>query len=133
MSLKNLSVKTKIPKLLSDKLKNRKIKQIYEKFEKNINLNEKFAVAVSGGSDSMALAFLDKIYSCKNGLFANFLIVDHKLRPESTSEAKFVKKILKKFNIKSEILTWNGKKPKKNLQSLSRKKRYELLLKKCEK
>ena len=81
----------------------------------------------------MALAFLAKIYSCKNGLFANFLIVDHKLRPESTSEAKFVKKILKKFNIKSEILTWNGKKPKKNLQSLSRKKRYELLLKKCQK
>ena len=38
------------------------------------------------------LFFLAKIYSCKNGLFANFLIVDHKLRPESTSEAKFVKK-----------------------------------------
>ena len=75
-----MSVKTKIPKLLSDKLKNRKIKQIYEKFEKNINLNEKFAVAVSGGSDSMALAFLAKIYSCKNGLFANFLIVDHKIK-----------------------------------------------------
>ena len=33
----------------------------------------------------------------------------------------------------NEILTWNGKKPLKNIQSLARKKRYELLFSKCKK
>ena len=61
MSLKNLSVKTKIPKLFQDKLNNKKILQIYRRFEKTLNINENFAVAVSGGPDSLALAFLAKI------------------------------------------------------------------------
>ena len=63
MSLKNLSVKIKIPKVLKNKLNNKKISQIYKKFAKSININENFIVAVSGGPDSLALAFLSKIYS----------------------------------------------------------------------
>ena len=38
MSLKNLSVIIKIPKILKDKLKNKKITQIYKRFEKFIDL-----------------------------------------------------------------------------------------------
>ena len=68
MNLKNLSAITKIPNSLKQKLKNKKINQIYNKFEKSISLNEKFLVAVSGGPDSLALAFLAKIYSIKKGL-----------------------------------------------------------------
>ena len=131
MSLKNLSVKNKIPKLLENNLKNKKILKIYRSFEKSLNLNDKFAVAVSGGPDSLALAYLAKIYSIKKQLEVKFLFVDHKLRNESTKEAKNVKKILKKFNLKVEILTWRGKKPKSNIQSLAREKRYNLLLSKC--
>ena len=133
MSLKNLSVKIKIPKLLQKKLNNKKIKQIYKKFEKSLNINENFAVAVSGGPDSLALAFLAKIYSIKWQVKTRFFIVDHKIRPESTKEAKFVKKILKTFFINSEILTWKGKKPIKNTQSLARNKRYQLLFAQCDK
>ncbi len=133
MSLKNLSAKIKIPKLLEDKLNNKKIIEVYNKFEKSLNINENFAVAVSGGPDSLALAFLAKIYSIKKKLSSKFFIVDHKLRPESTKEAKNVKNILKKNLIFSEILTWKGKKPKKNIQSKARNKRYELLFKKCDK
>ena len=131
MSLKNLSVKNKIHKLLKDKLKNKKISQIYKKFEKSLNISESFIVAVSGGPDSLALSFLAKIYSIKKKIDVKFFIVDHKLRAESTTEAKVVKKILKKYSINAEILTWRGKKPFKNIQSLARKKRYELLLNKC--
>ena len=40
-------------KILKDKLKNKKIKQLYERFEKSIDLNERFIVAVSGGPDSL--------------------------------------------------------------------------------
>ena len=133
MSLKNLSVKTKIPKLLKKKLDNKKITQIYNKFAKSLQINDRFAVAVSGGPDSLALAFLAKVYSIKKKFSPKFFIVDHKLRPESTLEAINVKKILRKFNIFSEILTWEGKKPSKNIQSISRNKRYELLFKRCNK
>ena len=62
-----------------------------------------------------------------------YFIIDHKLRKESTKEAQLVKKILNKFSIKSEILTWYGKKPSKNLQASARKKRYELLMAKSKK
>ena len=133
MSLKNLSAKTKIPKLFKDKLNNKKIKQIYKIFEKSLNINENFAVAVSGGADSLALAFLAKIYSFKKKVDPKFFIVDHKLRPESTREAKKVREILRHFSINLEILTWKGKKPLKNIQSVARNKRYELLFTKCDK
>ena len=133
MSRKNLSATNKIPKLLNSKLKNKRISKIYRKFEKTLNISENFIVAVSGGPDSLALAFLSKIYSIKKNLVSKYFIIDHKLRKESTREAQLVKKILNKFSIKSEILTWYGKKPSKNLQASARKKRYELLMAKSKK
>ena len=132
MSLKNLNV-IKTPKNLRLKLSNKKIQRLFNTFEKNFNIQEAFIVAVSGGPDSLALAFLTKIYSIKYNLSCRYFIVDHKLRRESTDEAKKVKKILNDFDIKTEILTWNGKKPSKNIQSLARKKRYDLLFSKCKK
>ncbi len=133
MNLKNLSVKNKIPKLLKNKLNNKKIQQIYKKFENSLNIKQNFIVAVSGGPDSLALAFLAKIYAFKRKLQPKFFIVDHKLRPESTKEAKLVKKVLNFFFIDIEILTWKGKKPQNNVQSVARQKRYELLFAQCEK
>ena len=65
MSHKNLSVKIKIPKFFRDKLKDKEVKSIYKRFEKSLNINENFGVAVSGGPDSLALAFLAKNYSFK--------------------------------------------------------------------
>jgi len=130
MSLKNLSATIKIPNIFKDKLKNKKIKQIYERFEKSIDLNERFIVAVSGGPDSLALAFLSKIYSIKKNLDTKFFIVDHKLRNGSTDEALKVKQILGKFKINVEILTWIGRKPNTNIQSTARNARYDLLFSK---
>ena len=134
MSLKNLSAKNRIHKVFKEKLKNKKIKQIYKIFEKSlINLEGNFLVAVSGGPDSLALTFLAKVYSLQNNIKSKFFIVDHKLRPESSNEAKTVKHVLKKFSINCEILTWKGAKPLKNVQSIARQKRYELLINKCRK
>ena len=133
MSHKNLSVKIKIPKFFRDKLKDKKINLIYKRFEKSLNINENFGVAVSGGPDSLALAFLAKTYSLKRKINPKFFIVDHKLRQESTKEAKAIQKILKRASINLEILTWKGKKPKKNIQSIARKIRYKLMSDRCEK
>lgn len=133
MSHKNLNAKNKIPKILKEKLNNKKVDLLYKEFEKSLNLTENFIVAISGGPDSLALAFLSKIYSIKKKLASRFIIIDHKLRPESTKEATLVKKILKKFYINAEILTWNGSKPLNNIQSIARNNRYKLLFKKCKK
>ena len=133
MSHRNLSATIKIPKVLKDKLDNKRIISIYKNFEKSLNIKKNFVVAVSGGPDSLALAFLGKIYSLKNNLSSKFIIIDHRLRPESTKEAIIVKKVLKKMSIHLEILSWKGKKPLKNIQSLARKKRYELLFSKSDK
>ncbi len=132
MSLKNSNA-TKIHKLLKDNLKNRKINQIYKSFENTLNIKENFAVAVSGGPDSLALAFLAKIYSIRNKVKSKFFIVDHRLRNESAKEAKKVKKVLKDVYIDAEILSWSGKKPLNNIQSLARQKRYELIFNRCDK
>ena len=131
MSLKNSSAKIRIPKLFKEKLKNKRINKIYKNFEKSLKIDENFIVGVSGGPDSLALAFLAKLYSIKKKLESKFVIIDHKLRKESSKEAKSVQKILKKFHIVSEILIWKGKKPDKNIQSLSRQKRYNLLINYC--
>ena len=133
MSPKNLNASNKTHKFLINKLKDKLTFQIYQKFERDISLNENFIVAVSGGSDSLALSFLAKIYSIKNSLDVKYLMVDHKLRKNSTLEAKKVQKHLKKFSINLSILTWNGHKPEKNIQSIARNKRYELLINKAKK
>jgi len=127
MSLKNSNASNKIHRLLLNKLKDKRALQIYQKFENYLNINKNFIVAVSGGPDSLALSFLAKIYSIKKKLNVEYFIIDHKLRKNSTTEARQVKKKLKKFSINLNILTWHGKKPKKNIQSIAREKRYRLL------
>jgi tRNA(Ile)-lysidine synthase len=133
MSQKNLSATTKTLKEYKEKLLNKRINQLNNSFEESFDIKGNFAVAVSGGADSLALSFLTKLYSIKNNLTSKYFIVDHKLRKDSTAEAKKVKIILSKFSIKAEILTWKGKKPLKNIQSLARQKRYDLLFSKCKK
>jgi tRNA(Ile)-lysidine synthase len=128
MSLKNLNVSKKTHKFLLDKLKDSRTLQIYKKFESSLPVKKNFVVAVSGGPDSLALSFLAKIYSIKKSKNIKYFIVDHKLRNNSTLEARTVQKKLKNFSIKLNILTWKGAKPRKNIQSIAREKRYKLLI-----
>jgi len=130
MSLKNLNA-IKTPKNLVSNLSNKNIRNFFKKFEKNFVIRDSFAVGISGGPDSLALAFLTKIFAIKYKLNCRYFIVDHKLRKDSTSESKKVKEILSNFGIKAEILTWKGKKPINKIQASARKKRYELLFAKC--
>ena len=93
MSPKNLNASNKTHKFLLNQLKDKQTSKIYKKFEENLQLNEDFIVAVSGGPDSLALCFLSKIYSIKKHLKVKYFHVDHKLRNNSTKEAKFVKSV----------------------------------------
>ena len=129
MSLKNLNVIRKNHKILADQLNNKKIYKLYKKFKNNLSLENSFSVGVSGGPDSLALAFFSKIYSLEKKIVSNFFIVDHGLRKNSKIEANEVRKLLSKFSIRAKILKWNGKKPSNNIQSIARKNRYNLLIK----
>ena len=133
MSLKNLSVRNKIPNQYKVKISNQRVNQIYKKFENSFKIDTNFIVAVSGGADSLALAFLTKLFAFKNNLRPKYYIVDHKLRKESTKEAFKVKKILSSLDINSQILTVRDKKPQNRIQSFAREKRYNLLFSKCKK
>ena len=133
MKQKSLNVKNKIHKSLLENLKNPKIKKVFKEFKKSLDNKKNFAVALSGGPDSISLAFLAKCFSILTKNKVNYYLVDHKLRNGSSLEAKLVVKKLKKFGISCKILTWNGKKPRSNIQALARKKRYSLLIDQCKK
>ena len=123
--------KAKKNKLL---FKNPKILNFYKKFKSTIFKyiqNKSFAVAVSGGSDSLCLAYFSKIYSSEFHNKIHVLIVDHKLRKESSKEALKVKAILKKKKIQSKILSWQEKIPKNNIQRKARDMRYSLISNYC--
>ena len=133
MNQKSLSAQNKTHRQILSFLKDRKISKVYTEFSSSLNVKENLAVAVSGGPDSLALAYLAKCYSIKNKITVKYFLVDHKLRPESTKEAVSVKKILQKAGITCKVLSWKGKKPSRNIQSLAREARYSLLTKECKK
>ncbi len=133
MKKKSLNVKKKSLKSVTHFLKNKHIYSVYKIFERNLVKNEKYIVAVSGGPDSLALSFFAKCYSELNNTKFYYYLVDHKLRKESKEEANKTLSLLKKIGIKCKVLTWKGKKPKSNIQSIARLNRYSLLINKCKK
>ena len=133
MNLKNLSAQNKKHKKILGKLNQKKISKIYNEFSSSLKMKEDLVVAVSGGADSLALAFLAKCYSLKNKIKVRYYVVNHKLRKEASLEAELVKKVLRKIDIQCKILKWNGKKPSKNIQAEARNKRYSLLADECKK
>ena len=133
MKRKNLIVAKKADKK-NFSIKNQISKNIYKKFKASvfkIVKNNSFALAVSGGSDSLCLAYLGKLYSLKYKSKMHVLIVDHRLRKESHQESLQVKGILKTKKIESTILKWKGKIPKSNIQKNARNIRYNLISKYC--
>ncbi|MBY0501497.1 MAG: tRNA lysidine(34) synthetase TilS [Alphaproteobacteria bacterium] len=89
------------------------------------------ALAVSGGSDSMALMLLAQKWAAQKGYPIVALTVDHGLRTESRSEALHVQKWAKDRGIEHVILEWAGEKPTSRLQEKAREARYNLLTSWC--
>ena len=135
MKKKSLAAKKTIHRSLLNHLKNSRVRKIFNGYrdylDEFVNKNNKIGVAISGGPDSLALAYFTKCYLLKNKLSSNFFLIDHRLRKESSKEAQTVKLLLNKFNIDCKIIKWNGKKPNSNIQSIARNERYNLLKKAC--
>ncbi|NKB46115.1 MAG: tRNA lysidine(34) synthetase TilS [Alphaproteobacteria bacterium] len=92
---------------------------------------ERFAVAVSGGPDSMALCRLMKEWVDARGLRVVGVTVDHRLREEGQSEAQQVSRWLSKFEMEHETLAWEHGETIKTLdrspQAAARDARFDLL------
>jgi tRNA(Ile)-lysidine synthase len=91
------------------------------------------AVAVSGGSDSMALLRLVLAWRQQAGgpreVFA--LTFDHGLRAESAAEAARVKNWCKGLEIPHDTIAWAGTKPESGIQAKARNARYDALTHWC--
>lgn len=104
-----------------------------ESFFHNIAHNDKVAVAISGGVDSIVLLHLIITWTKKNNFSLPIaLTVDHKLRPESQKEAEFVVNYAKELGVEeSFILNWEKKGIKGSVQAQARHARYKLLTEWC--
>lgn len=85
---------------------------------------DKIGIAVSGGSDSLALLYLLHDWGQVPLTAAT---VNHGLRPEAAGEAEAVAKVCESLGIPHQTLEWQGWDGKGNLQAQARQNRYSLL------
>jgi tRNA(Ile)-lysidine synthase len=88
---------------------------------------KRVGVAVSGGSDSMALLHLAVQWARSLGIQVFAATVDHGLRPEAADEAAHVAKVAAGLGVAHETLKWDGWTGVGNLQAAARTARYHLL------
>ena len=92
----------------------------------------RIAIAVSGGPDSMALCYLMvRWMRCHDGEIVA-LTVDHRLRSESSHEARLVGERLGVLGLTHHILTRTGPPLQTNVQAAARAARYRLLEEWCQ-
>lgn len=93
------------------------------------------ALAVSGGPDSMALAWCVARWNgstaLRGGAPVKAFIVNHALRPESAEEAEQTKKRLEEIGLETEILRWDHPPVTTRIHVQARKARYDLLIEAC--
>ena len=81
-------------------------------------------IAVSGGSDSLALLVLAHDWAARAGRDLMAFTVDHRLRPEAADEARHVAGICAHLGIGHQTLTWETPVSK---QALARRARHGLM------
>ena len=95
---------------------------------KNNVFFDKLALAVSGGADSLSLAYLVNKVRKRYGFTPVALTVNHHLRPEADAEAKMVAELMKKWGIEHHVLEWKeGRDVTSGIEEKAREARYSLL------
>lgn len=94
----------------------------------------RIALAVSGGPDSIALMhlvrqWLDRLGAAQPEI--SVLTVDHGLRAESDTEARWVIQQATELGFAATILNWTAPKPDSGLQEAAREARYDLMSTYC--
>ncbi|MEP2715831.1 tRNA lysidine(34) synthetase TilS [Pseudophaeobacter sp.] len=91
-------------------------------------LPARIGVAVSGGSDSLALLHLLEECFRDDPVELMVATVDHGLRSASRQEAELVAELAQELGLRHQLLTWeDGPRATGNLQDQARRARYDLL------
>ncbi len=90
-------------------------------------LPARLAVAVSGGSDSIALLHLLVRLGRDRGTAVHAVTVDHRLRPEAAEEARFVAECCAGIGVEHDTLVWVHEAVRGNLPQAARRARYRLI------
>ena len=100
-----------------------------QEIEKHLLLlqKDKVGVAVSGGSDSLALLYLTSELAKDHSLSVQAVTVDHGLRREAEAAARNVAAICADLGIAHEALRWRDWDGKGNTQTAARNARYALI------
>ena len=88
---------------------------------------QKLGVAVSGGSDSLALLVMLHALARDQGFALFAATVDHGLRAESATEAAEVGDLCRRLEVQHEVLVWKERDGTGNVQNAARQARYGLL------
>ena len=94
------------------------------------HLEARVALAVSGGSDSVAMMVLFADWLVQQGGDSGrhtVLTVDHHLRPRSGAEARMVAERARELGFRHAVLDWQDPKPSTGLQAAARDARYRLM------
>ena len=87
----------------------------------------RLGIAVSGGSDSLALLSLAVEALAGTGVELHAATVDHRLRAASKEEAEVAKALCKTLGVPHQTLVWEKGPQGGNLQDEAREARYDLL------
>jgi len=90
--------------------------------------NLQIAVACSGGPDSLCLTHLAQDWARRRGGCVIALHVDHRLRTESTAEARTLRSDLAEAGIPCRILSWAHDPIGSGVQARARRVRYAALI-----
>ena len=130
-----MTAKNKVNNKILSHLKDKELSKIYKNFDKFLKDREinSFTVSLSGGPDSLALAYFSKCFQLINNKKVYYVHIDHKIRKNSTKEAKDLKYFIKKYQINCEVFSWKKNKKIRTTQKNARIARYSLLEKFCKK
>ncbi len=110
-------------------------KQAVAVFSRHLMGLKRLVLAVSGGSDSIALMRLiarwDRGLETAGRLDLHVVTVDHRLRPDSAAETEFVLREAGSAGLTGEILCWDGQHPETGVAAAAREARYSLMAEVC--
>lgn len=91
--------------------------------------HRRVVLAVSGGSDSMALMALYHAFRAADPAAPEAVVatIDHGLRPDAALDARFVLEAAAAYGLPAVVRRWEGDKPAADIQAAARAERYRLL------
>jgi tRNA(Ile)-lysidine synthase len=101
--------------------------RVIEAFGFLVPSGSSLGVAVSGGSDSMALLTLAAEYRDAADVSLKALTIDHGLRPEAKGEARFVGSVCEAIGVAHDVVAWERSATGQPSQDEARRARHAML------